>query len=131
MHELFAIVGLSAGAGACILLGAMAARMERVRPHWLEREFRHFVIAFGGGILLGAVAMVLVPEGVAHMAGTPWALSVVMAGGLVFFGLERALGLRRREAPQLTGMILDYVPEAIALGAWWLPDRPWRPCWHC
>ena len=74
------------------------------------------VIAFGGGILLGAVAMVLVPEGVAHMAGTPWALSVVMAGGLVFFGLERALGLRRREAPQLTGMILDYVPEAIALG---------------
>lgn len=30
--------------------------------------------------------------------------------------IERALGLRRREAPQAMGMLLDYIPEAIALG---------------
>jgi ZIP family zinc transporter len=40
----------------------------------------------------------------------------VLAGGFAFFAIERMLGLRRRESPQLMGMILDYVPEAIALG---------------
>ncbi|MBY8965365.1 hypothetical protein KHP57_06580 [Algiphilus sp. NNCM1] len=116
MLQGLAIILLSAGAGACILLGAALARMERLRPHWLEREFRHFVIAFGGGILLGAVAVVLVPEGRGQMDDSVWAVPLVLAGGGVFFVVERALGLRRRESPQLMGMILDYVPEAIALG---------------
>ena len=116
MLQGLAIILFSAGAGACILLGAALARMERLRPHWLEREFRHFVIAFGGGILLGAVAVVLVPEGRAQMDDSVWAVPLVLAGGGVFFVVERALGLRRRESPQLMGMILDYVPEAIALG---------------
>ncbi|MCI5062057.1 MAG: hypothetical protein MRY71_03795, partial [Algiphilus sp.] len=116
MLQGLAIILFSAGAGACILLGAALARMGRLRPHWLEREFRHFVIAFGGGILLGAVAVVLVPEGRGQMDDSVWAVPLVLAGGGVFFVVERALGLRRRESPQLMGMILDYVPEAIALG---------------
>lgn len=110
------IIAFTALAGACIPVGGALATMERIRPNWLEREFRHFLIAFGGGILLGAVSVVLVPEGVAHLDGSPAAIPVVLAGGVVFFVLERLLGLRRREAPQLTGMVLDYVPEAIALG---------------
>jgi ZIP family zinc transporter len=44
------------------------------------------------------------------------AIPFVLVGGFAFFAIERALGLRRRESPQLMGMILDYVPEAIALG---------------
>lgn len=111
--EIIAFTGL---AGVCIPAGGALATVERIRPNWLEREFRHFLIAFGGGILLGAVSVVLVPEGVAHLDGSPAAIPVVLAGGVVFFALERLLGLRRREAPQLTGMVLDYVPEAIALG---------------
>lgn len=34
---------------------------------------------------------------------------------LVFF-MERFLGAHRREKPQLTAMLLDYVPESLALG---------------
>lgn len=127
MAQAATIVLLSAAAGFCIVIGALLARLDRVRPHWLEQEFRHFVIALGGGILLGAVAVVLVPEGVAKMGQSPFAIATVLAGGLVFFVIERGLGLRRRESPQLMGMILDYVPEAIALGGLVALGSPMAP----
>ena len=52
-------------AGACIPLGGWLASVERIRPKWLEQELRHFVMAFGGGVLLAAVTLVLLPQGVA------------------------------------------------------------------
>jgi len=116
MHEVLYIVVLTAASGACIPLGGALAGIERLVPRWLEREFRHFLIAFGGGILLGAVSFVLIPEGIEGMHDSLFAIPILLAGGFAFFAIERALGLRRRESPQLMGMILDYVPEAIALG---------------
>lgn len=116
MSEILTIIMLTSAAGACIPLGGFIASFEHIRPNWLEKEFRHFVIAFGGGILLGAVALVLVPEGVSGMDDSMFAIPAILAGGFSFFLIERALGLRRRESPQLMGMVLDYVPEAIALG---------------
>lgn len=110
------IILLTAAAGVCIPLGGFLASFEHIRPNWLETEFRHFVIAVGGGILTGAVALVLVPEGVARMGHSFGVLSVFVLGGVVFFFIERILGLQRRARPQLMGMLLDYVPEAIALG---------------
>lgn len=114
--DIFYIVVLTALAGACIPLGGLLASVEHISPNWLELEFRHFLIAFGGGILLGAVAVVLVPEGQSSMADSRWAIPLIFAGGLLFFLIERMLGLRRRESPQLMGVMLDFVPEATALG---------------
>lgn len=103
-------------AGSCILLGGLVARIERIRPRWLENELRHSVIAFGGGVLVSAVALVLVPEGT-HYITSPWlAVAAFLLGGIVFFAFERVLGLHRREAPQLSAMLLDYLPESLALG---------------
>lgn len=110
------IIGLTVAAGSCIPIGGLLASFEHIRAEWLEEEFRHFVIAFGGGVLLGAVAVVLIPEGVASMSFSLWAIPIIMLGGLIFFMIDRALGLRHRGSPQLMGMILDYVPEAVALG---------------
>lgn len=115
-QEILYIVGLTLAAGVCIPLGGLVASIERISPNWLEQEFRHFLIAFGGGILLGAVAVVLVPEGKASMNDSLWAIPAILAGGVLFFGVERMLGLKKREAPQLMGVMLDFVPEATALG---------------
>lgn len=41
---------------------------------------------------------------------------MIVLGGLVFFYLERLLGVHKNDSPQFMGMLLDYVPEAIALG---------------
>lgn len=116
MTELGQAMQLALVAGLAIPLGGWLASIENFRTGWLEREFRHFVIALGGGVLLGAVALVLIPEGLSQLQQAYWALPVFVAGGVSFFFLERLLGVRKREAPQLTGMLLDFIPEAIALG---------------
>lgn len=103
-------------AGACILVGGLAARVERIRPGWLENELRHSVIAFGGGVLISAVALVLVPEGNRLIPSAVGASLILVSGGLVFFGVERFLGARRRETPQFVALLLDYIPETLALG---------------
>ena len=103
-------------AGACIPAGAALARIEHIRPLWLEEEFRHFVIAFGGGVLLGAVALVLVPEGAAHVP-EPWAVAgLMLAGGVAFMTLDRAQAKWKRATPQFTAMAADFLPESLALG---------------
>lgn len=103
-------------AGACIALGGLAAVNLRRRPNWLENEFRHGVIAFGGGVLLAAVVLVLLPQGLAAL-GDAWAVAACfVGGGVAVYAVERQLGLRRRESPQFAAMLLDYVPESLALG---------------
>lgn len=92
------------------------AMIERIRPGWLENELRHSVIAFGGGVLISAVALVLVPEGTRLIRSAEGACLVLVCGGFVFFVVERFLGIRRRETPQFTAMLLDYLPESLALG---------------
>ena len=116
MTEVYMIMFFTIGAGSCIPIGGMIARFERIQPLWLEEELRHFIIALGGGILLGAVAIVLVPEGINNMDNSILAVPIFLIGGFVFFFIERFLGLRRRKTPQIMGMLLDFIPESIALG---------------
>jgi ZIP family zinc transporter len=107
---------LSFLAGAAIPAGGALAAIEHISPQWLEQEFRHTVIAFGGGALMAAVALVLVPEG---MKGLPAPISSLsfLAGGIGFFLLDQLIALRSGQAAQFMAMLLDYIPEAIALGA--------------
>ena len=103
-------------AGATIPLGAALALWDKVHPSWMSGELRHEVIAFGGGVLIAAVALVLVPEGVERMPG--WmALTAFIAGGVSFFFIDRTLGRSGKSMGQLMAMLVDYLPEAIALGA--------------
>tara|TARA_R110001592_G_scaffold1874_22_gene11532 strand:+ start:6611 stop:7327 length:717 start_codon:yes stop_codon:yes gene_type:complete len=110
------IILLTAAAGACIPIGGLIASQTRIQQKWLDEEFRHSVIALGAGILLGAVAIVLVPDALEHLNHSPWAIALMLSGGLIFYWLEKYLDIHRRSAPQFTGMLLDYVPESLALG---------------
>ena len=103
-------------AGATIPAGGALAAIEHIHPRWLELELRHTIIAFGGGALMAAVALVLVPEG---MRTLPGSLSVIsfLAGGIGFFLLDRLIALKGGQAAQFMAMLLDFIPEAIALGA--------------
>ncbi|GAB4392882.1 MAG: divalent cation transporter [Kiloniellaceae bacterium] len=103
-------------AGSTIPLGGFLARIERIRPAWLEHEFRHSVIAFGGGVLFAAIALVLVPEGMAALSATA-ALGAFGAGGVFFFLVDRLIEKRGGAGAQLLAMLLDFVPESLALGA--------------
>jgi ZIP family zinc transporter len=103
-------------AGATIPIGAIIAQVERIQPRWLEAEFRHTMIAFGGGVLLAAVSLVLVPEGIRPLTW-PWICLSFGGGGLAFFLLDRAIQRQGGTAAQLIAMLLDFIPEAMAVGA--------------
>jgi ZIP family zinc transporter len=103
-------------AGATIPLGGLIAQIERIRPDWLEAEFRHGVIAFGGGVLIAAIALVLVPEGRERL-NVFWMLVSFAAGGVTFFFLDRMIERKGGSGAQLMAMIMDFVPESLALGA--------------
>ena len=103
-------------AGLSIPLGATLARVESIHPAWRETELRYSVVAFGGGALLSAVALVLIPEAV-ERAAPPLVLGCFLGGGLVFFAVDRMLAAIGGRAAQFLAMMLDYLPEAMALGA--------------
>ena len=103
-------------AGLAMALGATIACFEKIERQWLEEEFRHSVMAFGGGALLSAVALVLVPEGLEHLnplAACTW----FIVGGLSFMMLDIYLTKKNTPASQLAAMLSDFIPESIALGA--------------
>lgn len=116
MNDIGYILALTLFAGGCIPLGGLLATIEHIHSRWLEQEFRHFVIAFGGGILLGAVTVVLVPQGIENVNYSLWSLPIVLLGGISFLYLEKYLAQHQQQVPQLMGMLLDFFPEAIALG---------------
>lgn len=116
MSELATIALWTLIAGIAMPIGAAFACFERIRPAWLEEEFRHFLTAFGGGILLAAVALVLIPEGGKNLSIGVTAVCFTL-GGLVFMGIDMLLNAARRPAGQAAAMLADFVPEALALGA--------------
>ncbi len=116
MNELTKILIATTLAGAAIPLGAFLACKEAIHPRWLETELRHGIIAMGGGILIGAVALVLVPESLDSLP--IWAILLCFLAGGVAFGVLGAF-LSRRDTPasNLVAMLADFIPEAIAMGA--------------
>jgi len=117
----------TAASGACIFAGGLLARVERIRPFWLEQELRHSVIAFGGGILLAAVVFVLIPEGREYFPSPGWGVALVLLGGAVFMVVERHLAARKRQLPQTMAMLLDFVPESLAMGGMFALGVPSAP----
>ncbi len=97
-------------------IGASVAAIENIRPRWLEKEVRHSVIAFGGGALLAAVALVLVPEGIKELSLMTTAICFA-AGGISFMLLDMQLAKNNTSLSQLVAMLSDFIPEALALGA--------------
>jgi len=116
MESLLIALALATLAGITIPLGALAASIERIQPQWLEEELRHSVIAFGGGVLLAAVSLVLVPEG-ARLLPTSQVILWFSLGGLAFFSVDWLISRKGGSAAQFTAMLLDFIPEALAMGA--------------
>ena len=98
--------------GACIFAGRLLARVERIRPLWLEQELRHTIIAFGGGALIAAIAFVLVPQGRVYFSAPLWGGALFLAGGVVFMQAERYLSAKAHQFPHTLAMLLILSPLA-------------------
>lgn len=123
MNGLAAVIFYSFLSGITVFLGALLGKLENFPPSKLKNELLHSIVAFGGGILIAAVALVLVPEGLKKLSLTP-IITIFVAGAISFFLLDKAISRQGKTKAQLTAMLVDFIPEAIALGAVFAHDKP-------
>jgi len=108
--------------GITILIGAFLSRLDRFPDNKYKERILHSIIAFGGGVLVAAVAFVLTPHGI-ELLSVPYLSIVFLSGAIVFFVIDRKLGQTGTTVAQLMAMLMDFIPEAIALGAVFAHDR--------
>ena len=92
-------------AGIVAFVGGCLAHLEGTAEIEGKQEF-----------IYGIVAFALVPEGMATLS-LPILAATFCGGGLVFCILDAAISRTGGSKAQFMAMLLDFVPEAIALGA--------------
>lgn len=102
-------------AGLAMPAGAILANLSQRFLHWKTSEIKHGIIAFGGGALLSAIALILVPQGIEHQS-TGSAAAYFLAGSIIFMLIDIVLDKFKSTASQLVAMLSDFIPEALALG---------------
>lgn len=110
------ILLLTLMAGLAMPLGGLIATVDAIKPNWLDEELRHSITAFGGGALLSAIALVLVPEGIEPFS-VVWSVILFLLGGVLFMWVDIFLYRHKTSGGQLIAMLSDFIPESIALGA--------------
>jgi len=114
--SLITVITLTLIAGLAMPLGAFIAHFSGGKSWWVNNELKHAIIAFGGGALMAAVALILIPQGIKDQSILM--TSVYFCGGGLFFMLIDIFLYRIDTAgSQMVAMLSDFVPEALALGA--------------
>jgi len=109
-------------AGVAAFVGGVLAHMESTVETETKQELVHGVVAFGGGILVAAVAFALAPEGIALLSPVVLAATFIV-GGVAFCILDAQLSRHGGPKAQFMAMLMDFVPEAIGLGAVFAHDH--------
>ncbi len=104
-------------AGITIPIGASLAMLnEKIKKRETKKYIMHFVTACGGGILISAVAFVLAPRALEDLS-TVWMAVSFIGGGLLMYVVDMIIEKKDGNAAQIISMMMDYLPEALALGA--------------
>ena len=116
-NSLIPIVLSSFFAGFAVFVGGwLASVAERRLKKSIESYILHWTVAFGGGILVAAVAFVLVPKGI-ELFSVPWLITLFLAGALCFYFIDQWIAKKGGLLAQTMAMLMDFIPEALALGA--------------
>ncbi len=122
MPDWLIVAGLAWVAGVTAFIGGVLATRERLRETGLKQDVIHAIVAFGGGILLAAVAFSLAPKAIQHLDAFSLVAFTLLGGGL-FCVIDAWLSQRSGSRAQLMAMLMDFIPEAIALGAVFAGER--------
>ncbi len=105
-------------AGITVFLGGILAHVfnHHAPESPIKYDIIHTLMSFGAGIMLSAVALVLLPQGMHRLGVVPMAISFAV-GSILFFMIDRYLANKGGQMATLLAMLMDFVPESIALGA--------------
>lgn len=110
------IILFSSLAGIPIILGGLLSAFFQTRKSKLKSEINHWLIAFGGGALLSAITFALIPHGIKVLSVVQLSVCFVI-GTLSFMGLDMMINRMGSSLAQVVSMMMDFLPEALALGA--------------
>ena len=112
------LVLFSGFAGITVFLGGLLANYfnHKVTEKHIRYKITHTSMSFGAGIILSAVALVLVPKGLEELDLFPMALSFTI-GAIIFMLIDKKLSKTGGQTATLLAMMMDFIPESIALGA--------------
>ena len=117
------IVICSLLAGITIFIGGLFGRLfERSFKRTVKTYILHWSVAFGGGILVAAIAFALTPKGIEEFSIINLSI-IFFLGALVFFFLDKILEEKGGILAQTMAMLMDFFPEALALGAVFVHDH--------
>ena len=111
-------------AGITVFIGGLLANFfnHHIEETPVKYEITHTMMAFGGGIILSAVGLVLVPKGLEVLTLWPM-ITCFIAGALTFFFIDRWLAKKGGQMATLLAILMDFVPESIALGSIFASDK--------
>ena len=125
MTELQKIILYSGLSGITVFISGLIAQLVEKKSSstsLLMKEINHGISAFGGGIIVSALALVLIPKGIEKLNVLPVVLWFSL-GSICFFILDRLIAKKGGKIAQLLAMLMDFIPEAIALGAVFATDN--------
>lgn len=113
--EIILFAGL---AGSTVFVGGLLANYfnHHVKESPVKYEIIHTLMTFGAGIILAAVTLVLIPKGIKTLGVVELSVSFII-GALLFMALQVYFDKKESKTSTLFAMLLDFVPEAIAIGA--------------
>ena len=113
---LLKLVLFSGFAGATVFLGGILANIfnHHVKESPVKYEITHTLMSFGAGIILSALALVLVPKGMETLGIWDVAGSFLL-GAVLFMLIDRKLAQSGGQQSTLLAMMMDFIPESINL----------------
>ncbi|WP_435979702.1 ZIP family metal transporter [Psychrobacter sp. DM4] len=115
---MFDLIVFSGFAGITVFVGGLLANLfnHHVKDSPIKYEIIHTSMSFGAGIILSALALVLVPKGMEELG--VWSLiGSFLLGAMIFMVIDYRLAKSGSQQATLLAMMMDFVPESIALGA--------------
>jgi len=109
-------------AGFPIIVGGLIATRRWSKNHHIQNIGMRFVIGMGAGLLLAAVSLVLIPQG---LSLHPWQGVVIafLLGSAAFCAMDRLITAYSGPHSQMIAMLIDYLPETVSLGAIFAHDH--------
>jgi ZIP family zinc transporter len=105
-------------AGITVFIGGLLANYfnHHFKESPVRNEIIHTIMSFGSGIILSALALVLIPKGMEELDLIPLAISFLV-GAVIFLVIDQYLAKKGGQTATLLAMMMDFIPESIALGA--------------
>ncbi|MGO2562176.1 ZIP family metal transporter [Psychrobacter sp.] len=114
----FELILFSGFAGATVFIGGVLANIfdHHIKDSPFKSQLVHTLMSFGAGIILSALALVLIPKGMEVLS--VWGVMASFSlGAVLFMFIDRRLAKSGSQQATLLAMMMDFVPESIALGA--------------